>query len=180
MSRTTGFHHVAYACRDLAGTVRFYEELIGLPLVHTEVKHLGEGFFRHVFFATGDGSALAFFELHGVGERPDFTTDLNAGTGAPPWANHLALAVDAKRMEEVRDRMRTAGVGVVMEVDHGWCHSLYYPDPNGLLVELCRDTPGFEPDGASAHANLDSHTDTDSSRFIGDTPDEIKALAELA
>ena len=36
-----------------------------------------------------------------------------------------------------------------MEQDHGWCHSLYYLDPNGIMVELCRDTPGFEPDRAS-------------------------------
>jgi len=179
MSRDTGVHHVAYTCHDLDATVHFYEDLVGLPLVHTEVKHLGDGFFRHVFFAIGDGSALAFFDLHGVGEEPDWSSDLNASTGAPGWANHLALGVDAARMEEVRGRMKAEGVPVVMEVDHGWCHSLYYADPDNLLVELCCDTPGFDPDADEAHRRLDSDADTDVSRFIGDTPDEIKALAEL-
>ena len=42
--------------------------------------------------------------------------------------------------------MTAAGIDPLMEVDHGWCHSLYYLDPNGIMVELCRDTPGFEPD----------------------------------
>jgi hypothetical protein len=37
-----------------------------------------------------------------------------------------------------------------MDVDHGWCSSLYYVDPNGIMVELCRDTPGFVPDPAGA------------------------------
>jgi catechol-2,3-dioxygenase len=41
-----------------------------------------------------------------------------------------------------------------MEVDHGWCHSLYYLDPNGIMVEFCRDTPGFEPDPDRAHEML--------------------------
>ena len=38
------------------------------------------------------------------------------------------------------------GVGPLMEIDHGRCHSLYYVDPNGIMVEFCRDTPGIEPD----------------------------------
>ena len=25
-----------------------------------------------------------------------------------------------------------------------WCHSLYV-DPNGIMVEMCRDTPGITP-----------------------------------
>ena len=38
--------------------------------------------------------------------------------------------------------------------NHGWCQSLYYVDPNGIMVELCRDTPGFEPDRARARELL--------------------------
>ena len=37
LSVMTGFHHVAYACRDLEATTAFYETL-GFPLVHTEVS----------------------------------------------------------------------------------------------------------------------------------------------
>ena len=42
--------------------------------------------------------------------------------------------------------MTAAGIAPLMEIDHGWCHSLYYVDPNGIMVEFCRDTPGIEPD----------------------------------
>ena len=60
---STGFHHVAYACRDGEATRHFYEDLMGMPLVHTEVKAVDGGFFRHLFFDTGDGTCIAFFEV---------------------------------------------------------------------------------------------------------------------
>ena len=61
-NRNRGFHHVVYACRNSEETRHFYEDLLGMPLVHTEVKNAPDGFFRHLFFDTGDGSCIAFFE----------------------------------------------------------------------------------------------------------------------
>ena len=31
-------HHVAYATRDVLATTHFYEDLMGFPLVHTELQ----------------------------------------------------------------------------------------------------------------------------------------------
>ena len=55
-------HHNAYRCRDSEETRRFYEELIGLPLVATWCES-DELFgktrtYCHCFFALADGSAL--------------------------------------------------------------------------------------------------------------------------
>jgi glyoxylase I family protein len=150
--RTTGFHHVAYACRDLAATTRFYEDLLGFPLVHTEVSEPRPGsVVRHIFHDLGDGSAIAFFQFENVGEQPGWSAAVSTGNGLPVWVNHVAFAADAERQEEVRRRMAAEGVEPLMEVDHGWCHSLYFVDPNGIMVELCRDTPGFTPDPGHAH-----------------------------
>ncbi len=146
-SSPAGFHHVAYACRDIDATHRFYEELLGFPLVHTEVEELGNGgFFRHVFYDLGDGSCIAFFDVHGVGEREGWESAISTGNGLPVWVNHVAFRATEERQAEVRERMTAAGVKPLMELDHGWCQSLYYLDPNGIMVELCRDTPGVEPD----------------------------------
>jgi glyoxylase I family protein len=152
-TRTTGFHHVAYACRDLDDTVRFYEAL-GFPLVHTEVSGSPEQFLRHVFFDTGDGSCIAFFDVHGVGEQDGWKSEISTGNGLPVWVNHVAFGADRERQDAVRDRMTAAGIAPLMELDHDWCQSLYYLDPNGIMIEFCRDTPGIEPDGANAHALL--------------------------
>ena len=150
----SGFHHVAYACRDIEETTRFYEA-IGMPLVHTESSASPTGgFLRHVFFDTGDGSCLAFFDLHGVGEQPDWKSDVSTTNGLPIWVNHVAFRATKERQDDARARMDAAGVAPLMELDHDWCHSLYYVDPNGIMIEFCRDTPGFVPDPAAAHALL--------------------------
>jgi glyoxylase I family protein len=148
-------HHIAYACRDIDETVRFYEDLMGFPLVCTEVSDGREGgYLRHIFFDTGDGSAIAFFDVHGVGEQPDWKSDLSASVGLPVWVNHIAFRATSERQEEVRTRMAEAGVAPLMELDHHWCHSLYFVDPNGIMVELCRDTPGLPNDRDEAHRLL--------------------------
>jgi catechol 2,3-dioxygenase-like lactoylglutathione lyase family enzyme len=149
-----GFHHVAYACKDVEETTRFYENL-GFPLVHTEVADMPTGgFMRHIFFDTGDGSCLAFFDVHGVGEKDGWRSDISTGNGLPVWVNHVAFTATQERQDEARARMDAAGVKPLMEVDHEWCYSLYYLDPNGIMIEFCRDTPGFKPNAERAHALL--------------------------
>jgi catechol 2,3-dioxygenase-like lactoylglutathione lyase family enzyme len=148
-------HHIALACKDLEETHRFYQELLGFPLVHTEVDRRQDGgYMKHVFYDLGDGSCLAFFDLHGMGERQDFETAISTGLGLPIWVNHVAIRADTARVEEVRATLEEAGVPVTMELDHGWCRSLYVTDPNGILVELTVDTPGFEPDHDRAMRDL--------------------------
>ncbi|CAN5560206.1 hypothetical protein BH18ACT3_BH18ACT3_15460 [soil metagenome] len=89
-----------------------------------------------------------------MGERPDWSSAISKGNGLPVWVNHIAFNATEDRQAEVRARMTAAGIEPLMEVDHGWCHSLYYLDPNGIMVEFCRDTPGFEPDPDRAHEML--------------------------
>jgi catechol 2,3-dioxygenase-like lactoylglutathione lyase family enzyme len=150
-------HHVAYATRDVEATTHFYEDLMGFPLAHTEIQDFGNGesWLRHVFYDIGPGDGgqpeyLAFFEFSQVGEQPGWTTDVSEGVGLPVWINHCAFRATAEKQEEVRARMAAEGIEPVMEQDHGWCHSLYFLDPNKIMVELCRNTPGFEPDPVEA------------------------------
>jgi glyoxylase I family protein len=149
-----GFHHVAFACKDIEETVNFYDDLLGFPLIHTEVQGEEAHFMRHIFFDLGDGSSLAFFDLHNVGEPEAFKTDISTGMGLPLWVNHLAFKADAKRVAEVMQRMAEAEIEPVMDVDHGWCHSVYYKDPNGIMIEFCEDTPGISPDPEGARKLL--------------------------
>lgn len=154
---TLGVHHVAYACRDIDETHHFYQDLLGLQLVHTEVSAPPTGgFLRHTFYDLGDGSCIAFFDLHDVGEKEGWSSAISKGNGLPVWVNHIAFRATAEQQEAVRARMDADGVEPLMEIDHGWCQSLYYLDPNGIMVEMCRDTPGFEPDPEAAVARLHS------------------------
>lgn len=154
-------HHTAYACADLHATVDFYEHVMGFPLVHTEVTSHGDGFHRHVFFDTGDGTCIAFFDLHGVGESDGWTPAPTGANGQPIWVTHIAFDADEAEQQALRERAAAKGVDV-FELDHGWCQSVYAIDPNGIMVEFCRDTPGFTPDPAEAHRLLDTHPVTSS------------------
>ena len=164
--RRTGFHHVAYACRDAEATRHFYEDLLGMPLVHTEVKAGDDGFFRHLFFDTGDGTCIAFFEVQGVGELGDYSTEVSTGNGLPVWVNHVAFAADEERARQAEKRLGADDIVPLMEVDHGWCVSLYYLDPNGIMVEFCRDTGGFGDDPGSAADRLGDTEATDVSTYL--------------
>lgn len=152
-------HHVAYATRDVEATTHFYEDLMGFPLVHTEITAHGTTWIRHVFFDIGrdaDGAreSIAFFHFDGIGERPDWRSDVSDGVGLPVWINHCAFRATRDKQDEVRARMSAEGIEPLMDLDHGWCQSLYYVDPNGIMVELCRDTPGFESNPGEAHRLL--------------------------
>ena len=155
--RIKGLYHFAYPCRDAEETRAFYEDVLGLPLVHCmqvdSVPSTGEaGPYAHIFFEMGDGSYIAFFDL-GKGEMPQ------PSPNTPSWVLHLALEVDG--VEEVmaaKARLERAGIAVRGVVDHGFIHSIYFFDPNGLRLELTTRTEeaGFLAAAArEARAKLD-------------------------
>src|SRR5256885_1499048 len=139
-------HHIALICRDPEETHRFYGEQLGLRLIHTEVESGRGGYVRHFFDDLGDGSCLAFFDLHNVGEPEHFDTAISTGLGLPVWVNHIALRRNLDELPGIKARLEEQGVTPTMEVDHGWCTSLYYTDPNGNMLEFCADTTGIQPD----------------------------------
>jgi catechol 2,3-dioxygenase-like lactoylglutathione lyase family enzyme len=142
-----GFHHVAIATRDVEANHAFYTEAMGFELAKVEVARVGrEGWARHLFYDTGDGTMIAFWDFHDAGLAGEWTPAISDGLGLPHHANHLAFAArDAADLEARRQRWQEHGCEV-MEIDHGWCRSIYADDPNGILVEFCLTT---RPLGAS-------------------------------
>ena len=50
---------------------------------------------------------------------------------------HLAFNVDTLEDQlAMRDRLRDRGVAVVGPLDHGFCHSIYFGGPEGLMLEV--------------------------------------------
>jgi catechol 2,3-dioxygenase-like lactoylglutathione lyase family enzyme len=154
MPAIRGLHHYAYRCRDAEETRAFYEDLLGLPLVHVitseRVPSTGEHCpYCHVFFRMRDGSCLAFFDLgDGRATEPDPQT--------PGWVNHIALEVaDEAELLAAKMRLEAAGVEVVGPTDHHIITSIYFFDPNGVRLELtCRATNETELKAAEAEAHV--------------------------
>jgi catechol 2,3-dioxygenase-like lactoylglutathione lyase family enzyme len=143
--RSKSVHHVAYATRDLEATYAFYTGKLGMPLLRTENHRQGDGYFWHFFFGMGGGEALAFFEVHDVGELPDYRTDVSHGVGFPVWVNHIAFRLDTlEELEAMTKTMHSRGIDEIAQVDHGWATSIYTTDPNGIMVEFCVTTDAAE------------------------------------
>jgi catechol 2,3-dioxygenase-like lactoylglutathione lyase family enzyme len=144
-----GLHHFAWRCRDSEETRRFYEDLLGLPLVHViksdTVPSTGEHCpYVHIFFQMADGSYIAFFDLG------DDTAALPS-PNTPAWVNHIALRVDSvDALRAAKARLEAAGVQVLGIADHHIIESIYFFDPNGLRLELT--TPTVPPATMQAHA----------------------------
>jgi catechol 2,3-dioxygenase-like lactoylglutathione lyase family enzyme len=142
-----GFHHLAVATRDLDAIHRFYTEALGFTLVKTVVAPTPTekpgGWARHVFYDTGNGELMAFWDLHDPLLPSDFEPSLSAAMGLPSWVNHIAFAADSlDDLASKREHLLDCGYDVA-EIDHGWCTSIYTNDPNGTLVEFCVTTKAF-------------------------------------
>jgi len=131
-----GLHHFAWRCRNAEETRRFYEDLLGLPLVHVikndHVPSTGEYCpYVHIFFRMRNGGCIAFFDLG------DDTAALPSAN-TPAWVNHIALAVASRDdLHAMKARLEAHGVAVVGVTDHdGFIESIYFFDPNGLRLEL--------------------------------------------
>jgi catechol 2,3-dioxygenase-like lactoylglutathione lyase family enzyme len=149
-----GFHHVALATSDLQRTHRFYTEAMGFELAKVVVGGTPEGgWAKHAFYEAGDGSLIAFWELHG--DYPEIPQGMSRGIGLPDWINHLAFrAHDDADLEAAKKRWADLGLDV-FEVDHGFCRSIYTNDTNQTMVEFCLDTrPLDDTDRAEAAAAM--------------------------
>ncbi|WP_327685704.1 VOC family protein [Streptomyces sp. NBC_00467] len=127
-----GIHHVAFICRDVEETIRFYQEFLGFPLVEMVENRDYRGS-THFFFDIGHGNLLGFFDFPGHDHPP-----IEETIGG---VQHLALSVDAERFTAARKSLDDAGVEY-LGPDRGVEDSLYLRDPNGVPLELYQERLG--------------------------------------
>ncbi len=152
-----GIHHMALATKDLAATHRFYTEQMDFTLVNVErlATPGSTGWAKHAFYDAGDGSMVAFWELHDPTIPDTWSPAISEGMGLPAWVNHLAFAARGHDELVARREKWVAAGQIVAEVDHGWCESVYTQDPNRILVEFCWTKRDFTADDiAAANAAL--------------------------
>ena len=160
----SGINHLALVCKDMARTVDFYTNVLGMPLVKTIDLPTGMG--QHFFFDCGGDDLLAFFWFPGApvavpgvsapAARPD-TGELTSAVGS---MNHVAFAVPLEKIEDYRQRLIDAGIpcsevanhddsewGISRKVHPGvFVRSVYFQDPDGILLEFAASTRAFTPD----------------------------------
>lgn len=127
-----GVHHAAFICKDVEETIRFYQDFLGFPLVEL-VENRDYAGSNHFFFDIGNHNMLGFFDFPGY-EVPDFHETIGA-------LQHMALSVSDAQFTAAKAKLDEAGVEY-LGPDRGANDSLYFRDPNGLGLELYRETLG--------------------------------------
>jgi glyoxylase I family protein len=127
-----GLHHAALICRDVEETIRFYQELIGFPLVEL-VENRDYAGSSHFFFDIGNRNLLGFFDFPGH-DHPPFSETIGG-------VQHIAISVSAEQFAAARARFDEVGLDY-LGPDRGVEDSLYVRDPNGVGIELYQEEIG--------------------------------------
>lgn len=136
MVKYNGINHLAMATGDMDKTIRFWRDLLGMRLV----AGLGRPGSRHYFFQINERDLIAFFEWPQVKPMPE--KEHGYPVEGPFIFDHVAIGVEKKLdLLELYDRLNAAGFWVSEIIDHGFIHSLYSFDPNGIPIEFCWNVP---------------------------------------
>ena len=132
-----GVHHLALICSDPEQTIRFYQDLLGFPLVELFENRDYEGS-SHFFFDIGAGNMLAFFDFPGLG-----LTAVPEGLGG---VQHVAISVTPETFVALKKRLDEAGVSYIGP-DRAE-ESVYFKDPDDIQIELIRQPLMEVPESA--------------------------------
>ena len=126
-----GVSHLAMATGDMDKTIRFWRDLLGMRLV----AGLGGPGYRHYFFEISDHDLIAFFEWPDVKPVPE--KDHGEPVSGPYIFDHVSFGVESEEdLWRTKDRLAAAGFWVSDVIDHGFIHSIYAFDPNGIPIEF--------------------------------------------
>lgn len=138
-----GLHHITLVCRQAQRTVDFYIGVLGLRLVKQTVNFDDPGAY-HLYF--GDergrpGTAVTFFEWPRSPQgRP--------GIGG---THHFALGVaNVDGLLKWKRRLTDLGLPVNGPLDRHYFTSIYFRDPDGVILEIATLGPGFTADEPAA------------------------------
>jgi len=164
-----GINHLALVCKDMARTVEFYTDTLGMPL--TKTIELPNGMGQHFFFDIGNGDSLAFFWFPNAPEAapgiasPGAQVGKGSLTTAHGSMNHVAFDVPVEKIEEYREKLHTRGIEVTEVINHDdtpeqvsrvvndktFVRSIYFFDPDGILLEFASWTRELGTEGDVRH-----------------------------
>jgi len=134
-----GINHLAMATGDMDRTLRFWRDLLEMPMV----AGLGKPGYRTYFLEISDKDMIGFFEWSHVEPVPE--KDHGYPVNGPFIFDHVSIGVEAREdLWTLRGRLEAAGFWVSEVVDHGFIHSVYSFDPNGIPIEFSWSVDGVD------------------------------------
>lgn len=139
MLKVAGVHHVTLICSNMDKTVKFYTEVLGLKLIK-QTFNFDDPEAKHFYFGDEKGSPgtiITFFEYpQWSGKR--------LGYGA---VHHIAFIVETvKEQDEFKKKLEQNNIPVSGPFDRKYFRSIYFQDPDGMILEIATRGPGFDVD----------------------------------
>lgn len=135
----TGIHHTAFATADIDKTIAYWRDFLEFKMVLG--LHMKQG--RQYAFAISRQMMIVFFEWKGVEPLPHKRHG-EPVTG-PFGFDHLAIGLTSlQHLHDLQDRMVAADFPVTDVMDHGYLHSIYTFDPNGIPLEFTSLNPEID------------------------------------
>jgi glyoxylase I family protein len=128
-STVRGIHHLALICSDVEQTIRFYQGILGFPLIELLENRDYPGS-THFFFDIGNDNLLGFFDFPGLG--------LERAEEAIGGVQHIAISATKENFEEIKGRLDANGIEY-LGPDRGVKESVYFRDPDGIQIEITYD-----------------------------------------
>jgi glyoxalase family protein len=142
---TAGLHHIGLVSANAARTAAFYGGLLGLRRLDAAGAGPGSP-------GAGPHDPLVFGNAAGeAGTLVSFSVQPDARRGNPGigGVHHLAFGVGTDdALLKWKRRLADAGVQVTGPYDRGYFTSIYFADPDGQVVEIATDGPGYAVDEA--------------------------------
>jgi glyoxalase family protein len=139
MALDYGMHHITAICSDIQRTDAFFSGLLGMRRVKV-TSNFDDPKSAHWYWGAGEGrpgTLITYFE------RPQ-ERRMAMGAGQ---THHFALAVaDDDTQLEWREKIVRATLRVSPVMDRIYFKSIYTSDPDGHIVELATNGPGFAVD----------------------------------
>ena len=139
MVNYNGVNHLALATGNMDTTIRFWRDLLGLRMIAC----LGKQGYRQYFFQISETDMVTFFEWPGI--QPVEEKEHGRPTKGAFIFDHVSIGVAVEDdLWELKDRIDAAGIWVSEVIDHGFIHSIYSFDPNGIPVEFSCHVAGTD------------------------------------
>lgn len=146
--RLDGLHHISGMTDDVERIGDFYEAALGLRRVKRSVNQ-DDPSMPHWFWATYDGQDLAprsSLTMFGGWENGSARLAGRLKRAAAGAGQTHAIAFRADDEEQLlawREHIRSLGTDTTDVIDRTWYTSIEFRAPDGLLMEISTDTPGF-------------------------------------
>jgi glyoxalase family protein len=138
-----GIHHITGITDDMVRAHEFYEAALGLKLVKKTLNQ-DDGKTEHWFWAHYDGKGVGPHSSLTLFDWPGSTHRARPGAGQ---THHIAFrAASWEEQLEWREHLLGMGLGVSPVMDRQYFRSIYFQAPDGLLLEIATDGPGFAVD----------------------------------